>query len=90
MLLRNINGKYGNCCWVNIRSIVSIKIKMKFTVAALPILASVVDGFAFVPQKAVTSSTALESSACYFATSTGNTETVAGSISEVSSQLKLR
>ena len=53
---------------------------MKFTVAALPILASVVDGFAFVPQKAVTSSTALESSACYFATSTGNTETVAGYI----------
>mmetsp|Transcript_15077 Transcript_15077/g.18341 ORF Transcript_15077/g.18341 Transcript_15077/m.18341 type:complete len:204 (+) Transcript_15077:153-764(+) len=57
---------------------------MKFScVAALPLL-SMVDGFAFVPQKATTSSTALDATPVYYSTSTGNTETVAGYIVEAS------
>jgi len=43
-----------------------------------------VDGFAFVPQKAATSSTSLDATPVYYSTSTGNTETVAGYIVEAS------
>merc|ERR1712106_13220 len=68
----------GNIKYLYLKNI----LKMKCTsIVAFPVLASLVDGFAFAPQKTATTSTALSmSNGLYYSTSTGNTETVGGYI----------